>query len=163
MNRAMRSPITEEQIVPALHVVEDTMNRLMDAADVDRVFGDPIQNNGTTIIPVAEVVGGIGVGSGFGMGTMGKPRGRQKKIDTHGETQSETQGEAQGEPGQTPEEGAGGGGGGGRVHSRPVAVVVASGGDVRVEPLVDKTKVVLTAVIANTILEFMLLRLFRRG
>ncbi len=151
MNKAMKSQISEEQIVPALHVVEDTLSRLMEAADVDRVFGDPIQNNGTTIIPVAEVMGGMGVGSGFGMGAMGK----QKK--------SEAQGNAEAGSEETPEEGAGGGGGGGgRVHSRPVAVVVASGGDVRIEPMIDKTKVAITAVIANTILGFMLLRLFRR-
>ena len=37
----------------------------------------------------------------------------------------------------------GGGGGGGRVFARPVAVIVISPGGVRIEPVVDVTKIVL--------------------
>jgi hypothetical protein len=52
-----------------------------DAPTVRRVFGDPIQTNGVTIIPVASVSGGGGAGGrsstegGVGFGLKARPAG----------------------------------------------------------------------------------------
>lgn len=51
-----------------------------DALTARRVFGDPIQTDGTTIIPVAMLCGGGGGGervseSGAGFGIMARPAG----------------------------------------------------------------------------------------
>jgi uncharacterized spore protein YtfJ len=71
------------------------------------------------------------------------------------------QDEAEAEPGM-PEEG-GGMGGGGRVSAWPVAVVVASGDSVQVQPVIDNTKIAMTAIIAGTVSIFLILRsLIRR-
>jgi len=53
----------------------DTVNQMRDAITVRRVYGEPYQEDGITIIPAAHVVGGGGGGgdtlgnggSGFGM------------------------------------------------------------------------------------------------
>jgi uncharacterized spore protein YtfJ len=44
------------------------LDRLAEAATVRRAFGDPIEQNGTTILPVARVAGGGGGGEGGGPG-----------------------------------------------------------------------------------------------
>ena len=130
-----------QEMATTLVAVEDTMERLMKVASAENVFAKPIQKDDMIIIPAAEVMSGMGLGAGFGMGMMGAKEKKEKE----------------------PEEGAGGGGGGGgRVLSRPVAVVVAADGSVRVEPIIDKTKIALTAIITNGILGFLLIRLFRR-
>jgi uncharacterized spore protein YtfJ len=58
--------------------------------------------------------------------------------------------------------GGGGGGGGGRVFSRPVAVVVASPEGVRVEPVLDVTKIALAALTAGGFMLATLARMSRR-
>ena len=59
-----------------------------DALTVRRVFGDPIQVNGTTVLPVAYLRGGGGGGgraedSGAGFGVMAKPAGVFAVRDGH--------------------------------------------------------------------------------
>lgn len=44
--------------------VEDVTQRASEVASVRRVFGEPIERAGVTIIPVAHVIGGGGGGSG---------------------------------------------------------------------------------------------------
>ncbi len=103
---------------------ERTLDRFLATADVDKVFGEPIRQGETTIVPAAEMITGMGFGFGFGRGS-----------------------DSSDEP--THEGGGGGGGGGGSVLARPVAVVVASPEGVRVEPVVDVTKVALAALTAG--------------
>jgi uncharacterized spore protein YtfJ len=55
-----------------------------------------------------------------------------------------------------------GGGGGGRILSRPVAVVIASPEGVRVEPVVDITKVALAGLTALGFMIGMMFRMSRR-
>jgi len=45
---------------------QEVMNQATDALHVRRVFGEPVQKNGLTIIPVAALRGGWG--GGFGQG-----------------------------------------------------------------------------------------------
>ena len=116
-------------------VFQDTMEEFLATADVSVVYGEPIQHDDTIIIPTAEVLAGLGFG--FGSGSGSSPEGSDQK----------------------PAEGSGfGGGGGGRVLSRPVAVVVASPEGVRVEPVIDITKIALAGL---TALGFMVGMMFR--
>lgn len=111
---------------PALDVMQNTMDSFLDAATVDAVYGDPIQNGDTLIIPSAEVLAlmGFGLGSGSGYGPS----------DNEGSNQGGGTGS--------------GGGGGGKVLARPVAVVISSPEGVRVEPVVDVTKIAMAALTA---------------
>ncbi len=49
---------------------QDLLAQARDAMTVKRVFGEPIERDGVTIIPVAKVIGGGGGGAG---GTTGDP------------------------------------------------------------------------------------------
>jgi uncharacterized spore protein YtfJ len=44
--------------------VDEVLAQARDTLTVQRVFGDPIERNGVTVIPVANVMGGGGGGSG---------------------------------------------------------------------------------------------------
>lgn len=44
--------------------VDDVLAQARDTITVKRVFGDPIERDGLTVIPVANVMGGGGAGSG---------------------------------------------------------------------------------------------------
>ena len=118
-------PTSEEEIETsdAIEVVQETLDKFLDSANVYAVYGEPIIQGDTQIIPTAEILSGLGFGVGYGMG-------RSNEAD------DKSQGSG------------GGGGGGGRVLSRPVAVIVASPEGVRVEPVVDVTKVALAALTA---------------
>ena len=48
--------------------VNEVMNHARDAMTVKRVFGDPYEKDGVTVIPVASVMGGAGAGGGTGVG-----------------------------------------------------------------------------------------------
>jgi len=102
------------------HPVRETMEKFLEAADVKAVYGKPIEHGEALVIPAAEVLSGIGFGLGFGGGEA--PRNEGKGADSGG---------------------GGGGGGGGRVLSRPVAVIIIDAQGVRVEPVIDPTKIAL--------------------
>jgi uncharacterized spore protein YtfJ len=120
----------------AVEVVERTMERFFDRADVKLVYGRPIRQGDTTIIPAAEVTVVTGFGAGIGLG---------------GGMQNEG-GAANG----------GAGGGGGTTSARPVAVIVASPDGVRVEPVLDLTKIGLAVITAWGFMLSMFLRIRRR-
>jgi uncharacterized spore protein YtfJ len=113
-------------------VIQETLEKFLDTANVDKVYGRTIRSGDTIIIPTAEVLCGLGFGIGSGRGgAWGKPA--DPETGDHGQNAG----------------GVGaGGGGGGRVLSRPVAVIVAGPEGVRVEPVYDRTKVILAALTA---------------
>lgn len=126
---------TNPPVEAGLEMYQNTIEEFLAAADVRVVYGEPIVHDDTMIIPAAEVLCGLGFGVGSGSGTSS-----DEKPDK-------------------PSQGSGsGGGGGGRILSRPVAVVVASPEGVRVEPVVDITKIGLAAL---TALGFMVGMMFR--
>jgi len=97
--------------------VEELMDQARDAITVKRVFGDPIERDGVTIIPVARVTGGAGGGEGFGPMAVGQPtEGAQV---------------------------AGGSGAGFGVHAVPAGAYVIRDGAVRWEPALDLNRAVL--------------------
>ncbi len=110
----------------AIDLVQETMHKFLDVADVSRVYGEPVKHEDATIIPAAEVVAAMGFGAGYGAGGPGVQAGDAESATGAG----------------------GGGGGGGKAFSRPVAVIIASSDGVRVEPVIDPTKVALTALTA---------------
>jgi len=105
----------------AIDMVQETLETFLEAADVNKVYAKPVQHEETIIIPAAEVVAGMGFGAGYGAGGP---------LDDDGGGSG------------------GGGGGGGRTFARPVAVIIADKNGVRVEPVMDPTKIALTALTA---------------
>lgn len=129
-----------------MDVVEMTLDKFLDTAHVDVVYGEPIQHGDTTIIPCAEVLTGLVFGVGYGMG-QGPKQPENEEEQAEGNNGSFGSG--------------GGGGGGGRTLSRPVAVIVASPEGVRVEPVVDVTKIALAALTAFGFMVGMVARMSR--
>jgi uncharacterized spore protein YtfJ len=117
----------------ALDTVQTTMDKFLSAANVAAVYGPPISQGENIVIPAAEVLSVAGFGLGSGRGSQGSA-----------------------DPEHTGS--GGGGGGGGRVLARPVAAVVISPQGVRIEPIVDVTKIVLAVF---TTLGFMVAMLNR--
>ena len=125
----------------AAAVIADTMETFLETADVKRVYGNPIRRGDHTIIPTAEVLAGVGFGVGFGSG--------EGPMDEDPENISQGMG--------------GGGGGGGRTFSRPVAVIITGPDGVRVEPVIDVTKIGLAALTAAGFMMTTLMRIKRGG
>jgi uncharacterized spore protein YtfJ len=55
--------------------VQEVMGQARDALTVKRVFGDPYEKDGVTVIPAAKVQGGAGGGDGEGPDGTGKGSG----------------------------------------------------------------------------------------
>jgi uncharacterized spore protein YtfJ len=91
----------------------ETIQRLADVTQPNAVFKAPVQVGDHVVITANEVSVGMGIGFGSGGGT-----------DEAGESGS-----------------GGGGGGGGASMGRPVAAIIISPDGVRVEPVVDVTKI----------------------
>lgn len=102
----------------ALNTMQNTLDKFLSSANVEAVYGPSVSEGEYTVIPAAEVLSIVGFGLGSGGGSQGAAADEN--------------------------EGSGsGGGGGGRVLARPVAAIVLSPAGVRVEPVVDVTKIVL--------------------
>lgn len=121
-------PFGVEQIsAHSLKTQEQTLasiNRLFDTVQMGTIFSEPINAGDATIITASEVNVGMGVGFGGGMG--------------EGPGESQEEGKAQ----PTGSGGGIGGGGGGASMARPVAAIIVDRNGVRVEPIVDVTKIV---------------------
>lgn len=94
------------------------------AVSIDDLFGEPIERGGRTVITAASIerIGGFGLGGGTGEG---------EGPDGEGGTGS-----------------GAGGGGGGTLRARPVAVIEIGDEGVRVEPVIDFTNVLVTAMLS---------------
>jgi uncharacterized spore protein YtfJ len=128
-------PKTENVLDPtySIDMARKTLDKILNAASVEAVYAAPIQHGETIIIPSAEVVGV----AGFGYGTGG---GKDDKSNV----------------------GGGGGGGWGRTFSRPVAAIVIEPNGVRVEPIVDVTKIALAVFTTFGFMAAMAARMSRR-
>ncbi len=95
------------------------------AVAIDDLFGEPIERGDRTVFTAASIerMGGFGMGGGSG--------------------------EDEGPDGEGAGTGSGaGGGGGGTLRARPVAVIEVSQDGMRVEPVIDFTNVLVTALLA---------------
>jgi uncharacterized spore protein YtfJ len=115
----MEYKMTDTAIEPvedaAVEKMSAILEQFVETASVEAVYGPPIQHGETLVVPAAEVLCAMGFGMGSGSGTDENQQGG----------------------------GGGGGGGGGRVLSRPVAAIIIEKDQVRVEPVVDVTKIAL--------------------
>ena len=102
--------------------VHEVLNQARDAMTVKRVFGDPYEKDGVTVIPVANVMGGAGAGGGTGVGA---------KIESAS--------------GKAAEDGAGdsGYGMGYGLRATPAGVYVIKGGEVEWKPALDVNRLTL--------------------
>ena len=112
--------------------MEEVVTRLLDAfeavrngTNVKACFGEPVTVEGRTVIPVAKVAYGFGIGTGPGKG--GPSRGA--------------------EPDHTWDTVSAGGGGGGGTTSSPVAYIEVRDGETRVEPILDQQKLALVSML----------------
>jgi uncharacterized spore protein YtfJ len=111
------------------------LEKVLEVAQPERVFGQPQTYGEYTIITASEAVAGLGYGFAVGGG----------------------EGSMEDEEGSGSGSG-GGGGGGGASSSRPVAVISVGPRGVTVEPVIDATKIMLAMF---TTLGSMLLMLAR--
>jgi uncharacterized spore protein YtfJ len=121
LKRSLRTYFHEEG-----KMADDVVNRLFDlfeakkdAASWRAVFGEPLTQGDTTIIPVASVSYGMGLGVGYS---------------------DMEQDEAE----EDPRQGGGGGGIGG--FSKPVAVIVVTPERTTIRPVLDRSKVIMAGM-----------------
>ena len=102
--------------------VHEVLNQARDAMTVKRVFGDPYEKDGVTVIPVANVMGGAGAGGGTGVGA--KPESASEGAAAEGAGDS-------------------GYGMGYGLRATPAGVYVIKGGEVEWKPALDANRLTL--------------------
>ena len=112
----------------------EVLKRLTDVAQPGAVYGEPVTVGDQTVITASEV--SVGLGFGYGMGANAEPGSAAEDDDREAPAEDEGQEETTGGFG-------GGGGGGGGSAARPVAVIHIDSQGVRIEPVVDVTKIAL--------------------
>lgn len=105
--------------------LDESLRRMIESVRPEMIFGAPVEREGVTVIPCAEVMMGFGMGGGSGYGPAVTPTTSAAASATT--------------PASGPS-GGGGIGGGGGAQGRPVAIVTISNGRARVLPVVDATK-----------------------
>ena len=128
---------TNNSISASIDAVMARADRLFDTVRPEAVFAEPVTVDGRTVIAAAEVLIATGFGGGGGSGST---------PSAAGETEAASNSEGMGA------------GMGGFAQSRPVAVVIIDRDGVRVEPVVDATKL---GIAALTVLGSMLFFLAR--
>ena len=131
----------------------ELLDRLIAVAQPGAAYGVPIISGDYTLITASEV--SLGMGFGYGLGGRAAPEpAAPEAAATEGEPQSKEQ-----QPGGL----AGGAGGGGGAGVRPVAVISIGPQGVRIEPVIDATKVTLAFLTTLGAMSVMLARIFRAG
>ncbi len=128
------------------------LERLLAIAQPSTVYSDPITVGEQTLITASEV--SISVGFGYGIG------GRARPEPAEGEVTGEENAQANSLQSDRLYGGGGGGGGGG---GRPVAIISVGPRGVRVEPVIDTTKIALAALTTLGVMLMMLGKIFRAG
>jgi uncharacterized spore protein YtfJ len=125
--------------------VHEVLNQARDAMTVKRVFGDPYEKDGTTVIPVANVMGGAGAGGGPGAGVRPATAGQEAVPEGAGEF---------------------GYGMGYGLRATPAGVYVIKDGEVEWKPALDMNRLTLqragVAIAALFVLRSMVRTLARR-
>jgi uncharacterized spore protein YtfJ len=105
------------------------IEQMLEHLDVNSVFGKPLIEGDTMMIPVAQVVYGFGYGGGFGRG----PNGHKPSQEN---TQEATNGEMSG--------GSGVGAGG---RATPRGYVRMTPQEVKYEPIIDSSRISLAGIL----------------
>jgi len=104
--------------VPNQKAANELMTRLFDITKPEAIYSQPVTKGEYTVITASELTAGLGVGYGGGGGSGNNPEGNESGVGY-----------------------GGGGGGGGGTLARPVAAIIIGPDGVRVEPVVDVTKI----------------------
>ena len=125
--------------------VDEVLNQARDAMTVKRVFGEPYEKEGITVIPVANVMGGAGAGGGTGVGIRPASAGEEKVGDGAGDS---------------------GYGMGYGLRATPAGVYVIKGGEVEWKPALDTNRLTLqragVAIVALLVLRSIFRTLAKR-
>jgi uncharacterized spore protein YtfJ len=116
--------------------LEETLDRL----SINAVFGEPLREGETTLIPVAEVT--LGFGYGYGSGPAPQPEADIEEALAEAPPADEEEKEVEVELEQ--EMGGAGGGGGGK--ARPLGYVRIDPQGVRFEAIEDETRIALAGI-----------------
>jgi uncharacterized spore protein YtfJ len=108
--------------IPDQEKANELMAKLFTVTQPEVVFSPPVTAHEQTVITASEVTAGFGFGFGSGGGTAPNNNAEEDAPAANFG-------------------GGGGGGGGGTALARPVAAVIISPQGVRVEPIVDVTKI----------------------
>lgn len=119
----------------SLNKLFDSIEQMRDAANWKSAFGEPQVVEDRTIIPVAQV--GYGFGLGFGRGDMVL----EEEDSSDG--------------------GAEGGGGGGGASAKPVGVIVVTPDDVYFEDVRDENKIALAGIVLSAFVILQVTRTLR--
>lgn len=136
MTQTSDSSLPQKSVSQSIDDIVSRVDGLFDVARPEAVFAPPVTVDGRTVISAAELLVGMGIGGGGGPSPA-------------------TEGQAEGENAGM------GAGGGGYAQSRPVAVIIIDGDGVRVEPVVDVTKLGLAAITVLGSMFFFLARMMR--
>jgi len=118
---------------------QEFVEKIFAAAQPGAVFSEPVVSGNYTIITASEVMAGGGFGFGFGSGSVPAPASESGEAGPAPTSQDAT--------GSSSSSGSGGGGGGGGGSSgRPVAAIVIGPDGVKIEPIVDATKIAVAAI-----------------
>jgi uncharacterized spore protein YtfJ len=112
--------------------MEETLDRL----SIKSVFGEPLREGETTLIPVAEMT--LGFGYGYGSGPAPQPGAAEEEAVEGAPPAEKAEVELEKEVG-----GAGGGGGG---KARPLGYIRIDGQGVRFESIEDETRIALAGI-----------------
>lgn len=131
--------------IPSQEKANELMEQLIAVADAKSVFSEPVESGEYKVLTASEVR----VGLGFGFGGGGGLESAENEPDLEGETSSTS--------------GYGvGGGGGGVAMGRPVAAIEIGPQGVRVEPIVDPTKIAI-AFFTTFVSMFAMMGRMKRG
>ncbi|PVU81595.1 hypothetical protein DDP54_14835 [Cellulomonas sp. WB94] len=129
-----------------------------DILSVKRVYGEPFERDGVTIIPVAKVMGGSGGGGGQGAGPLTPHDETDDALDANETVRGDTE---VGAAWQTPATGSGGGSGFG-VHVRAVGVYVVDSQGVHWRPAIDVNRVILGGQVLGALVVLAVAHVLRR-
>lgn len=138
---------------PSQREANALVGRLFDVAQPDMVFGEPVTQGEYTAITAREITVSLGIGYGGGGGVS--PGGQNGGTAESAEKTEDANGESAGY--------GGGGGGGGTATGRPVAVIEIGPSGVRVEPIVDPTKIAVAMFTTLGAMAAMLLKITRQA
>ena len=140
MTQTSDSSLPQKSVSQSIDDIVSRVDGLFDVARPEAVFAPPVTVDGRTVISAAELLVGMGIGGGGGPSPAAE-----------GQAEGENAGMGMGM----------GAGGGGYAQSRPVAVIIIDGDGVRVEPVVDVTKLGLAAITVLGSMFFFLARMMR--
>lgn len=121
----------------------ELMGKMFEAAQPSAIFSQPVVHGEYAVITASETIGGLGYGFGGG-GGMDNSKSAEEGAEANPSFGS-----------------GGGGGGGGSILARPVAVISIGPDGVRVEPIMDPTKVAI-AFLTTMAAIFMSVRRIRK-